>query len=254
LDALTTVSKRLPSGGKTSERNGRSVVKKAISSRPAPYRSRSVGSLADRRVWQKGVRYLKRSDSILARIIDRVGPVKFELDDDHYEAVVGSIIFQQLAGSAARAILNRFKQLYGGRVPSPREYLSTDAEKLRGSGLSPQKISYIKDLAERLENGTLDLKRLETLPDEEALNELDNVRGIGRWTAEMFLIFKLGRTDVLPVDDLGLRKAAQKAYRLRTLPKRDRFEQLAEKWHPYSSISTFYLWKSMEKPEAPAKW
>jgi len=254
LDALTTVSKRLPSGGKTSERNGRSVVKKAISSRPAPYRSRSVGSLADRRVWQKGVRYLKRSDSILARIIDRVGPVKFELDDDHYEAVVGSIIFQQLAGSAARAILNRFKQLYGGRVPSPREYLSTDVEKLRGSGLSPQKISYIKDLAERLENGTLDLKRLETLPDEEALNELDNVRGIGRWTAEMFLIFKLGRTDVLPVDDLGLRKAAQKAYRLRTLPKRDRFEQLAEKWHPYSSISTFYLWKSIEKPEAPAKW
>jgi len=254
LDALTTVSKRLPSGGKTSERNGRCVVKKAISSRPAPYRSRSVGSLADRRVWQKGVRYLKRSDSILARIIDRVGPVKFELDDDHYEAVVGSIIFQQLAGSAARAILNRFKQLYGGRVPSPREYLSTDVEKLRGSGLSPQKISYIRDLAERLENGTLDLKRLETLPDEEALNELDNVRGIGRWTAEMFLIFKLGRTDVLPVGDLGLRKAARKAYRLRTLPKRDRFEQLAKKWHPYSSISTFYLWKSMEKPEAPAKW
>jgi len=91
---------------------------------------------------------LKRSDPILARIIDRVGPVKFELDDDHYEAVVGSIIFQQLAGSTARAILNRFKQLYGGRVPSPREYLSTDVEKLRGSGLSPQKISYIRDLAE----------------------------------------------------------------------------------------------------------
>ena len=86
---------------------------------------------------------MKRSDSILARIIDRVGPVKFELDDNHYEAVVGSIIFQQLAGSAARAILNRFKQLYGGRVPTPREYLSTDVEKLRGSGLSPQKISYI---------------------------------------------------------------------------------------------------------------
>src|SRR6266516_4300875 len=83
-------------------------------------------------------------------------PVKFELDDDHYEVVVGSIIFQQLAGSAAQAILNRFKQLYGGRLPSPREYLSTDVEKLRGSGLSPQKISYIKDLAERLENGTLD--------------------------------------------------------------------------------------------------
>ena len=213
-----------------------------------------MGSLADPKVWQRGIRYLKRNDPILARIISRVGPVEFELDHDHYEAVVGSIIYQQLAGSAARAILNRFKQLYGGKLPSPREYLATDVQKLRGSGLSPQKISYIKDLAERLENGTLDLKRLETLPDEDALDELDNVRGIGRWTAEMFLIFKLGRTDVLPVDDLGLRKAAQKAYRLRNLPGRDRFEQLAEKWHPYSSISAFYLWKSMEKPEAPAKW
>ena len=251
---MTTISKRLPRTPKAPGPAAKSAVKNAISSRPATYRSKSVGSLADPRIWQKGVRYLKKSDPILARIIDKVGPVKFELDDDHYEAVVGSIIFQQLAGSAAKAILNRFKQLYGGRVPSPREYLSTDVEKLRGSGLSPQKISYIKDLAERLENGTLDLKRLETLPDEEALNELDDVRGIGRWTAQMFLIFKLGRTDVLPVDDLGLRKAARKAYRLRTLPKRDRFEQLAEKWHPYSSISTFYLWKSMEKPEAPAKW
>jgi len=251
---MTTVSKRLPRTAKPSRPRGKSAVKNAISAHPRPYRSKSVGSLADRRIWQKGVRYLKRNDPILARIIGRVGPAKFQLDDDHYEVVVGSIIFQQLAGSAARAILNRFKQLYGGKLPSPREYLSTDVEKLRASGLSPQKISYIKDLAERLENGTLDLKRLENLPDEEALNELDNVRGIGRWTAEMFLIFMLGRTDVLPVDDLGLRKAAQKAYRLRKLPKRDRFEQLAKKWHPYSSISTLYLWKSMEKPEAPAKW
>jgi DNA-3-methyladenine glycosylase II len=251
---MTTVSKRLPRTARPSKRVGKTTVKNAIVSRPAPYRSKSVGSLANRKVWQKGIRHLKRNDPILARIISRVGPVKFELDDDHYEAVVGSIIYQQLAGSAARAILNKFKQLYGGRIPSPREYLSTDVEKLRGSGLSPQKISYIKDLAERLENGTLDLKRLENLPDEEALNQLDAVRGIGRWTAEMFLIFKLGRTDVLPVDDLGLRKAAQKAYRLRKLPTRDRFEQLAEKWHPYSSISTFYLWKSMEKPKAPAKW
>src|SRR5438876_12461077 len=131
---MTTVSKRLPSGGKTSARNGRSVVKKAISSRPAPYRSKSVGSLADRRVWQKGVRYLKRSDSILAGIIDRVGPVKFELDDNHYEAVVGSIIFQQLAGSAARAILNRFKQLYGGRFTSTMEFLSINVDKFCGIG------------------------------------------------------------------------------------------------------------------------
>ena len=251
---MTTVSKRLP---RTSRRTRLAVGSKTgnpKSSNSTPYRSKSVGSLADPTVWQKGLRHLKRNDPILARIIGKVGPVKFELDDDHYEAVVGSIIFQQLAGPAARAILNRFKQLYGGRLPSPREYLETNVEKLRGSGLSPQKISYIKDLAERLESGTLDLKRLENLPDEEALSQLDSVRGIGRWTAEMFLMFKLGRTDVLPVDDLGLRKAAQKAYRLRKLPDRESFERLAEKWHPYSSISSFYLWKSMEKPEAPAKW
>jgi len=213
-----------------------------------------VGSLTDPSVWRKGVRHLKKNDPILARIISKAKPIKFELDEDHYEAIVGSIIFQQLAGSAARAILNRFKDLYGGRLPNPQEYLSTEESKLRSSGLSPQKISYIKDLAERLESGRLNLKRLEDLSDEEAMKELDDVRGIGRWTAEMFLLFKLGRTDVLPVDDLGLRKAAKHAYKLRKLPTRNRFEQLAEKWHPYSSISTLYLWRSLEKPEAPAKW
>jgi len=222
--------------------------------RSLPFRSASAGSLADPNVWRVGVRHLKRRDPILARIISRAAPLRFELDDDHYEAIVGSIIFQQLAGSAARAILDRFKGLYGGRLPSPSEYLSTDMDRLRKVGLSPQKISYIRDLAERLMDGRLDLKRLEGLSDEEAMRELDAVRGIGRWTAEMFLIFKLGRTDVLPVDDLGLRKAAKRAYRLRKLPSRERFERLAVNWHPYSSISTLYLWRSTEKPEAPAKW
>src|SRR2546425_11928100 len=140
MHSMTTISKRLPRTPKPAGPAAKSAVKNAISSRPATYRSKSVGSLADRRVWQRGVRYLKRNDPILARIIDRVGPITFELDDDHYEAVVGSIIYQQLAGSAARAILNRFKQLYGGRVPSPREYLSTNVEKLRVSGVFPQKI------------------------------------------------------------------------------------------------------------------
>jgi DNA-3-methyladenine glycosylase II len=231
---------------------GEPVVKRKTKSEP--YRSESAGSLTDRKVWQKGLRHLLRRDPILAGIIRKTGPIRFELDDDHYEAIVGSIIYQQLAGSAARAILNRFKELYGGRLPRPREYLSTSVARLRGSGLSPQKISYIKDLAERLEDGRLDLERLEDLSDAEAMAELDAVRGIGRWTAEMFLLFKLGRTDVLPVDDLGLRKAAKQAYKLRKLPSRQKFEEIARYWHPYSSISTLYLWKSMEKPEAPAKW
>jgi len=176
------------------------------------------------------------------------------LDDDHYEALVGSIIFQQLAGTAARAILNRFKQIYDGKIPRPRQYLDTEERHLRASGLSLQKIRYIRDLSERIENGVLDLKRLSDLPSDEVVRVLDEVRGIGRWTAEMFLIFVLGRTDVLPVDDLGLRKAVQKIYRLRKLPTKERFEKLSKNWHPYCSIATLYLWRNQEKPQDPVKW
>jgi DNA-3-methyladenine glycosylase II len=168
--------------------------------------------------------------------------------------LVGSIIFQQLAGAAARAILNRFKQNYGGKIPRPRQYLDTEEKHLRASGLSPQKIRYIRDLSERIENGVLDLKQLSHLPSDAVVKELDEVKGIGRWTAEMFLIFVLGRTDVLPVDDLGLKRAAQKLYRLRKQPSKEKFEQLSKNWHPYSSIATLYLWRSQEKPQDLVKW
>lgn len=210
--------------------------------------------LTDARTWRRGITHLKKNDRIIAALIDRAGPIKFEPDEDHYEALVGSIIYQQLAGNAARAILNRFKALYGGRIPSPEEYLATRTAKLRRCGLSPQKISYIRDLCKRIRNKTLDLEKLSTVPDDEAIRELDEVRGIGRWTAEMFLIFMLGRTDILPVGDLGVRKATQRVYKLRKLPTKEKFDQLSKKWHPYSSIATLYLWKSMEKPDTPAKW
>ncbi len=211
-------------------------------------------NLAQKQVWARGVSHLKRNDPALAKIINRLGPYEFHLDNDHYEALVGSIIFQQLAGAAAQAILNRFKQIYDGKIPRPRQYLDTEEKHLRASGLSPQKIRYIRDLSERIENGTLDLKRFSDLPSGEVVKELDEVKGIGRWTAEMFLIFVLGRTYVLPVDDLGLQKAAQKIYRLRKLPTKERFEQLSKNWHPYCSIATLYLWRSQEKPQDPVKW
>ena len=211
-------------------------------------------NLAEKRVWMRGMKHLKKNDPTLAKIINRLGQYEFRLDDDHYEALVGSIIFQQLAGAAARAILNRFKQIYDGKIPRPRQYLDTEEKHLRASGLSPQKIRYIRDLSERIENGAIDLKRLSDLPSDEVVKELDEVKGIGRWTAEMFLIFVLGRTDVLPVDDLGLRKAAQKIYRLRKLPTREKFEQLSRNWHPYCSIATLYLWRSQEKLQDPVKW
>lgn len=211
-------------------------------------------NLAEKRVWTRGMRRLRKNDPALAKIINRLGPYEFRLDEDHYEALVGSIIFQQLAGAAARAILNRFKQIYDGKIPRPRQYLDTEERQLRASGLSPQKIRYIRDLSERVENGVLDLEKLSDLPNDEVVKELDDVKGIGRWTAEMFLIFVLGRTDVLPVDDLGLKKAAQKTYRLRKLPTREKFEQLSKNWHPYSSIATLYLWRSQEKPQDRVKW
>jgi DNA-3-methyladenine glycosylase II len=211
-------------------------------------------NLAEKRVWNQGMRHLRKNDPALAKIINRLGPYDFRLDENHYEALVGSIIFQQLAGAAARAILNRFKQIYDGKIPRPRQYLDTEEKHLRASGLSPQKIRYIRDLSQRIENGVLDLERLSDLPSDEVVKELDEVRGIGRWTAEMFLIFVLGRTDVLPVDDLGLRKAAQKIYRLRNLPTKEKFEQLSKNWHPYCSIATLYLWRSQEKPQDPVKW
>ena len=211
-------------------------------------------NLAEKRVWTQGMKHLKKNDPALAKIIKLLGPYEFRLDDDHYEALVGSIIFQQLAGAAARAILNRFKQIYDGKIPRPRQYLETEEKHLRASGLSPQKIRYIRDLSERVENGVLDLKKMSQLPSDEVVKELDEVKGIGRWTAEMFLIFVLGRTDILPVDDLGLRKATQKTYRLRSLPTKEKFELLSKKWHPYCSIATLYLWRSQEKPQDPVKW
>lgn len=212
------------------------------------------GSLADRQTWSTGSKHLQKVDKVLGRLINSVAEYKFEREEGYYEALVGAIIFQQLAGRAAQAILNRFKSLYHGRIPTPQEFLNTSAVKLRSAGLSPQKISYLKDLCERLDSGTLDLEHLAAVSDEEVVQELDAVRGIGRWTAEMFLIFVLGRTDVLPVDDLGLRKATQRVYDLPELPDAKKFGELSERWHPYCSIATLYLWRSAETPEKPVKW
>jgi DNA-3-methyladenine glycosylase II len=200
------------------------------------------------------MRHIQKRDLVLGKVLKQIGPIDMELDDGHYEALVGSIIYQQLAGTAARAILDRFKKLYGGKIPDPEQYLSTDETKLRASGLSPQKISYIRDLCQRLVNGSLDLKSLAHLSDEEAVEKLDAVRGVGRWTAEMFLLFVLGRKDVLPVDDLGIQKAVKRIYHLRKLPSKQKFEQLSKNWHPYCSVATMYLWRSGEKADKPAKW
>ena len=209
-------------------------------------------SLADRKTWAKGMRLLKKNDRVLRRLIEKTGPIKQDLHKNYFGTLTRSIISQQISDAAANSILRRLKHIYGGKMPTPTEYLRTDKRRLRAAGLSPQKTAYIKDLSEKIESGAVELRRFYELPDEDVIRELDKVKGIGRWTAEMFLMFSLGRTDVLPVDDLGFRKAVQRVYHLKELPGKEKIEALADKWRPYRSIATIYLWNSSgEEPWKP---
>ena len=189
---------------------------------------------------------LLRKDPILGEIIDKVGDYSLKKRTQHFAVLVESIISQQLATNAAEAIFRRFRKLYP-RFPTTAQILSTRKSKLRKAGLSGMKIDYLKDLARNIEEGRLDMKSLPKMSDDEVIENLTQVKGIGRWTAEMFLIFSLGRQDVLPVHDLGLRKGVQVAFSLTELPKPKEVEKLGERWRPYRSIATWYLWKSLKK-------
>lgn len=207
-------------------------------------------TLGQEKVWKAGTKYLSSKDKVLKRIIKKAGissvweDAKKWWEPDYYESIVRSIIFQQISGSAGRSILKRFKTVYNGRLPTPKEFLKTDKRTVRKAGISPQKYSYLKDLCERITDGRLELKKFNDMPDEEIINELDEVRGIGRWTVEMYLIGTLRRVDVLPVDDLGIQKAIQKAYRLRRPPDKDKLGELSKRWSPYRTIASIYLWQS----------
>ena len=191
------------------------------------------------------VRHLKQADPVLARIIEQVGLFKIVLRPQRFQALARAIIFQQLAGSAALAIYTRFVALFpGGRFPTPSQLLALSDQALRAAGLSRQKSLYLRDLAAHLENKSLNFHRFARMSDDEIIADLTRVKGIGRWTAEMFLIFNLGRPDVLPLDDLGLRSAARQAYGLPSMPTRRELEQLAERWRPFRSAATWYLWQS----------
>ncbi|MFQ5694722.1 MAG: DNA-3-methyladenine glycosylase family protein [Terriglobia bacterium] len=190
------------------------------------------------------VRHLKRADPVLQRVIERVGPCRLQVDRDHFGTLAKAIIFQQLAVKAAQTIFRRYQQLYGkGRNPRPAELARTPRRRLRAAGLSRQKMAYLQDLARNAARGELGLGRFRRIEDEEVIERLTRVKGIGRWTAEMFLIFSLGRPDVLPVDDLGFQLALKKAYRLRKLPSAEKIKKLAEPWRPYRSVATWYLWQ-----------
>lgn len=197
---------------------------------------------------RKAVNHLKGADPILARLIAQVGPCRFRADESgsHFDAVVRSIIYQQLSGSAASTIHGRFQELFGGATPAPARLLATPDEELRAVGLSRQKIAYMKDLAHRVEQGEMPMHALHELDDDAIIDALTRVKGVGRWTAQMFLMFRLGRPDVLPELDLGIRKAMQRAYRTRALPSVERVRRIAAPWAPYRTVACWYLWRSLD--------
>ncbi len=192
------------------------------------------------------IKVLKK-DPKLARIIKVVGEYQITTTSNYFESLIEAIITQQLAGSAAKAISKRFRGLYGKKFPKPADVLKTSDSKLRKTGLSGMKVKYIKDLSKNIESKKLKLRSLSKLSDDEIVEQLTQVKGIGRWTAEMFLIFSLERMDVLPVGDLGLKKGVQLLNSSTKLPTPDEIEELAEKWRPYRTVATWYLWKSLQK-------
>ncbi len=183
----------------------------------------------------------------MARIVEAAGPCRLEPDrgPGHFAVLVEAILSQQITGKAAAAIFGRLRALVGRSRPRPSDIARLSDAELRGVGLSRQKIAYLRDLTRCVQEG-LELGRLARRKDEDVITALTAVKGIGRWTAEMFLIFRLGRLDVLPVDDYGVRKAAQKAYRMRELPKPKRLRKLAEPWRPFRSVASWYLWHSLD--------
>ena len=196
------------------------------------------------------IQHLRRVDPVLASVIDRVGPCRLELrrEGTHFDALVRSIVYQQLSGTAAATILARVHALYGDRSPTPAELLATPDETLRAAGLSRQKLSYLKDLAAKVDTGIVPLgaETIDHLPDEEIVERLVQVKGIGRWTVHMFLIFRLGRPDVLPELDLGIQNAIRRAYRLRKQPGPKDVLRIGKKWTPHASVASWYLWRSLE--------
>lgn len=200
----------------------------------------------------KPIRHLKAADPVIARLIRDIpysvlDETRAERPRDHYGALLRAITGQQLSVKAAAKIYQRVLDFFGGEVPTPEQILKADPEKLKvAGGLSRAKTSYLRSLAEHVVSGELELMKLNDLPDDEVIAELVAVKGLGVWTAHMFLMFHLGRLDVLPTGDLGIQKAIMNEYGLKALPKHDQMVELAEAWRPYRTIACLYLWASVD--------
>ncbi|HKD14630.1 MAG TPA: DNA-3-methyladenine glycosylase [Candidatus Angelobacter sp.] len=202
---------------------------------------------------KKALTHLKNCDKTMASIITRVGPYKITYREPTFQALARAIVFQQLNGNAARTIYGRLEEAAGGTI-TPESIQNLSVGEMRRAGLSKQKIGYIRDLAEHALSGKLDFARLHGMSDEEVIATLTDIKGIGEWTAHMFLIFALRRPNVLATGDLGVRTAVQRAYRKRKLPTPAQMEEIAECWHPFRSVACWYLWRSLEfKPENSTK-
>jgi DNA-3-methyladenine glycosylase II len=194
---------------------------------------------------RKAINHLKKSDPILRAIIERVGPCRMEFGEPVFHSLAEAIVYQQLNGRAAVTIFNRFAALAGEPVTA-EGILKLTPENMRAVGLSKQKSSYLFDMAERASRGELDFTRLQDLTDEEVIKHLTQVKGVGVWTAHMFLMFTLKRPNVLPTGDFGVQMAIKKHYGKRKLPKPLQMEKIARPWEPYRSIACWYLWRSLD--------
>jgi DNA-3-methyladenine glycosylase II len=196
--------------------------------------------------------YLSQHDPVLAPVIATNGLCNIQPHKNYYQELVDSIISQQLSVHAARAIEGRFRDLFGGKFPAAEEILTTDIETLRGLGFSRAKAAYVLDLAQHIVDGRVKFDHLDTLSNEEVIAELIPVKGIGEWTVHMFLMFCMGRLDVLPVGDLGIRNGVMKLYKLSNSPTPAEVAEIAEKnhWHPYESIASWYIWQSLDNKPA----
>ena len=201
-------------------------------------------------MYRKAVNHLKRVDPKLAKVIARVGPCRFGRINDHthFYHLVRAIVYQQLSWKAAATIHRRFIELFDSSTPRPEAVAAESEERLRSAGLSRQKASYIKDLARKVADGEIPLDGIDALPDHEVIEVLTKVKGIGVWSAQMFLMFRLGRPDVLPVLDLGIRKGVQLTFGLRSMPSPKRVLKIGKPWSPYSTIASWYLWRSLDGP------
>lgn len=196
------------------------------------------------------VQSIAAADERMAAAIARVGPCTLvpRREGTHFDHLARAIVYQQLSGLAAGTIHGRFVAACGvnGNHPTPEQILAHDESTMRACGLSAAKTAAIRDLALHVVEGKLPLDRVESMDDESVIEALVAVRGIGRWTAQMFLMFRLWRPDVLPVLDLGVRKGAQQIYRMRALPEADRLEKVAKKWRPFASIGSWYCWRVLD--------